>query len=748
MRMARAVPRTEMIGVFMAKAIPTEDRSEARRGAGRRLALALLFCFDCIAINIAGSRVASLLDLTLFLDCIGTIVASIIGGPIPGVVVGYLTSLFNALFDSSAIYYGLVSVLVALTAWIMRRANWFEHIPTILLSIPVFALLSGGVSSVITWWVFGFGSEGVSTDLAHAILNAGVSVPFVAQLLADAIVDLSDKAITVAAALGMVHLMPKSMRDSFDFSLWRQAPMSVEDNHAASQNEVRTHSLRNQVAVVVLSALTLVGAATATMSYRTFLNSMVDKQADYAAGVANLAVTAVDANRVEDYLQLGRKAPGFLEDEQELADIRDSFEDVQYVYVYQIRKDGCHVVLDPDTADEPGSEPGEVIDFDQAFLDQLDNLLVGGPIEPVVSDESYGWLLSVYHPIFDDEGNYEAYVCVDVLMDHVRADSQSFLARIVSLFIGFLILVCVLTLWLCEYGVVLPLNSMSLKMASMSFKDPASREESVRSIRALDIHTGDEVESLYHSIEDMVDNTVYYIDQAEEQAKTIARMQNNLIMVLADLVESRDYYTGEHVRKTAAYVEVILKQMDEEGIYADQLDDEFISDVVHSAPLHDIGKIVVSDAILNCPRRLTDEEFAEIKKHPSAGSEILERAVGAMSDPGYLDEARRLAEYHHEKWDGTGYPHGIAGDEIPLSARVMAVADVFDALVSKRSYKDGMPVDRAIDIIRESAGTHFDPQVVQAFLDAEDEVRVIAEQHGDASGTQTFDVHEADSAGE
>lgn len=712
------------------------------KGGGIRLALAGLFCVACVAFNIAGSRVAGLLGITLFLDCMGTMCAALIGGPIAGVLVGYLTSLFNALFDSSALYYGLISVLVALAVWLMQRGGWFKSIPKTILAILVLGLLSGGLSSIITWWVFGFSSDGISTPLAQKVLDAGVPTPAVAQLVADVLIDLYDKAIELVVTLLVVRLMPQKLRSTLDFSLWQQSPLSEAERKEASENEVRTISLRARVAIVIVVAVTIIGSATSIITYFQFWNAMVDKQADYALGVADLAKKEVDGNRVEEYLRLGDDAPGYHEVESALASIRDSFEDVAYVYVYQIREDGCHVVLDPDTADESGSDPGSVIDFDPEFLDQRANLLVGGHIDPVVSNDSYGWLLSVYEPIFDDAGTYEAYVCVDILMNRVRADCISFLARNVSLFAAFLILVCVLALWLSEYGVILPLNSMTLDMAGMSFGDDESREKALSDIHSLAISTGDEVENLYHSIEDMVGNTVYYIFQSERQASTIARMQDNLIMVMADLVESRDLYTGEHVRKTAAYVEVILKQMQEEGIYADQVTDEFVSDVVHSAPLHDIGKIVVPDAILNCPRRLTDEEFAEIQKHPVAGARILEKAVGAMSDPGYLDEARRLAEYHHEKWAGGGYPHGIAGEEIPLSARVMAVADVFDALVSKRSYKDGMPVDKAISIIRESSGTHFDPQVVQAFLDAEDEVRAIAEEHGDAEGAQMFDVHE------
>ena len=202
-------------------------------------------------------------------------------------------------------------------------------------------------------------------------------------------------------------------------------------------------------------------------------------------------------------------------------------------------------------------------------------------------------------------------------------------------------------------------------------------------------------------------------------------MQENLILVLADMVESRDQFTGDHVKNTSEYTLIIMEQLKKEGIYTDQLTDEFIRNVCHSAPLHDIGKINVSDTILNKPGKLSDEEFETMKHHTLYGRDVIEKAKKASSDVSYLNEAENLSLYHHEKWNGKGYPHGLSGEEIPLSARIMAVADVFDALVSKRSYKDPFPFEKAMDIIREGAGSHFDPSVAAAFEHAEAEVRKV-----------------------
>lgn len=214
-----------------------------------------------------------------------------------------------------------------------------------------------------------------------------------------------------------------------------------------------------------------------------------------------------------------------------------------------------------------------------------------------------------------------------------------------------------------------------------------------------------------------------YVADVQEKTEQLSMMQRALIMVLADIVESRDRNTGAHVRKTAAYTEIILNEMRKKGYYAEQLTDAYISDVVNSAPLHDVGKIQVPDAILNKPGRLDDDEFKIMKTHTTAGRDIISQAIELVPVSGYLNEARNLAAYHHEKWDDSGYPHGIAGEEIPLSARVMAVADVFDALVSRRSYKKPFTFEAAMDIIKEGSGKHFDPLFVDAFVSAEEEVR-------------------------
>lgn len=209
------------------------------------------------------------------------------------------------------------------------------------------------------------------------------------------------------------------------------------------------------------------------------------------------------------------------------------------------------------------------------------------------------------------------------------------------------------------------------------------------------------------------------VSKQEEELKShqqrVMELQYHTIVAMANLIEGRDGDTGEHVKRTGWLVDRIARELAREGAYPEQIDAGFLENLWKAAPLHDIGKIKVPDAILQKPGKLTAEEFEIMKCHAAEGGEIIYETMRGIEERDYIEMAHDVAKYHHEKWDGSGYPEGISGEEIPLCARIMAVADVFDALTSKRCYKEAMPVEEAYRIIEESSGSHFDPVVVEAF---------------------------------
>jgi response regulator RpfG family c-di-GMP phosphodiesterase len=218
----------------------------------------------------------------------------------------------------------------------------------------------------------------------------------------------------------------------------------------------------------------------------------------------------------------------------------------------------------------------------------------------------------------------------------------------------------------------------------------------------------------------------------QEHAREIQKTQDATIMALASLAEARDGETGNHICRTQHYVKLLAEKLQTHPRFADFLTKETIGLLFKSAPLHDIGKVGIPDAILLKPGKLTPEEFEIMKTHTTLGGDAIAKADKAMDVPSsFLRFAGEIAYSHQEKWNGTGYPKGLAGDAIPISARLMALADVYDALISRRVYKPPFSHEKAVSIIREGRGTHFDPDVTDAFLSIQESFRQIAQQFAD-----------------
>ena len=224
---------------------------------------------------------------------------------------------------------------------------------------------------------------------------------------------------------------------------------------------------------------------------------------------------------------------------------------------------------------------------------------------------------------------------------------------------------------------------------------------------------------------------IYYNDLVQQDIKTelirnqekMTNMQTHMISGLANVIENRDMDTGEHIVRTSMLVRMLSEYARIDGVYVEEIDDRFIDLIYTLAPMHDVGKIIIPDNILKKPGRLTDEEFETMKKHAEVGGDVVKEVLSGISDEQYLSFAADLSTYHHEWWNGAGYPKGLRCEEIPLCARIMAIADVYDALISERCYKKAMKPEDAFRIIEEESGTHFDPKLVKVFLHHKEEFK-------------------------
>jgi len=221
--------------------------------------------------------------------------------------------------------------------------------------------------------------------------------------------------------------------------------------------------------------------------------------------------------------------------------------------------------------------------------------------------------------------------------------------------------------------------------------------------------------------------------EVTRRTREVMAIQDVTILAMASMAETRDTDTGNHIRRTQRYVKALAWKLSTHPRFSAFLTSQNINLLFKSAPLHDIGKVGIPDRILLKPGRLTPEEFEIMKTHTTLGRDAIAHAEQELgADVEFLTLAKEIAYSHQEKWDGSGYPQGLAGDQIPISARLMALADVYDALISRRVYKDPMPHEQATDIIRQTSGRHFDPDVVNAFLAIEENFRAIALSYADS----------------
>ncbi len=229
------------------------------------------------------------------------------------------------------------------------------------------------------------------------------------------------------------------------------------------------------------------------------------------------------------------------------------------------------------------------------------------------------------------------------------------------------------------------------------------------------------------------DQNTFLEEEVNRRTREVRAIQDVTILAMASMAETRDNETGNHIRRTQHYVKVLAERLRDHPRFAHYLSGPMIELLYKSAPLHDIGKVGIPDRILLKPGKFEPQEFEIMKTHTTLGRDAIQQAEDnlGMRVP-FLDIAKEIAYSHQEKWDGSGYPEGLAGDAIPISARLMAVADVYDALISRRVYKEGMPHEKAVGIMVAGRGQHFDPDILDAFMGLQDEFRAIAARFFDS----------------
>lgn len=492
-------------------------------------------------------------------------------------------------------------------------------------------------------------------------------------------------------------------------------------------------ALYSVIAICVLTAVVVFGG------YRLFEKNVKNNYEKYAETVLNYAYTVTSDHAFGDMIA-AREMPDEYETMRE--DLNTIKENSEIEYLYAIYFDDINDIhsltyaINTKTSEELANggkytylgticEPGS---FEDDTIRILQDAVRSGKTDSAFLDgysDEYGHMLNGYKVIFDSDGNPAGLLCVEIDINNISLELNRYIRSILIFVVLFTAVIIVIYIAKIEHSIIYPITGVTdaAKDFIKNIGDQDAMDESVRKLGLMNIRSNNEVGELYKTVSKMETDMAKQLRDIRQYNEEILMMQNGLMVLLADMVEIRDSDTGAHIQKTAAYVKIILEGLRRKGYYKDLLTPQYIENVIKSAPLHDVGKIIIPDEVLNKTEKLTDEEYEIMKTHTTSGKAIIEKAISDVEGDSYLSEARNMAAYHHERWDGKGYPEGLHGEEIPLSARVMAVADVFDALTSPRIYKPAFPLSKAVKMIEEGKGIQFDPKCVEVLSDAIPEVK-------------------------
>jgi response regulator RpfG family c-di-GMP phosphodiesterase len=704
------------------------DRSLGR--LKNRVFLRILLPVIGIAVNVMLTFFISRLNVNLFFDSIGTIVVAAVAGLFPGILTAVLTAAACAFINPDAAYFSFVTAAIAIfTVWFIREFS-LKKIKNIICYIAMISVFAGTVGAFINWGLLDGATIAKNSAAVRAITRVTWGNRFLAFWVYLIFVNLIDKTIATLIACGILAVIPKKVLADIERGNWKQASLSSEEIADLRRWTSNTrHPMRVRTGLTIVMTTLLLVIVTGWIGISLYYSGEKRERTESAFNVLRLSDQVIDHGKLWDYVKKGDTADGYYETRDFLNKLEQNSNHVDQLHFIRFEKDYWSpvFVLDHDEDELAGHR----YEYDAPFVEYLPTLLAGGNMSPIEHGNINNWTRSIYYPYKDASGEVVFYGIADVSITTMGLYMKDFAIRASCILLGFFVLVMAHNLWVTNVTMVYPIRSMAKRVDEFSNQsfEQEQLDDNVRDIRALKIETQDEVELLYNSICNMTLELSEQMRSLRKLSEMTARMQDGLIITMADMVENRDSDTGAHIQKTASYVRIIVEGLRKKGYYAEKVDDKFISDVVRSAPLHDIGKINIPDDVLKKPGKLTDEEYEIIKTHTTAGKNIMDKAISTVEGESYLMEARNMAAYHHERWDGKGYPEGLHGEVIPLSARIMSVADVFDALTSPRVYKPAFSMEKALEILRDGAGSQFDPKCVEVFFDNLPEVEAVLNKY-------------------
>lgn len=685
----------------------------------------LIFVVIGTIINICGAIFTTYFNIPLYLDAIGTIFVAILGGGLPAIITGMLCSIIFNQFVFGYLYFSIINVFIALIT------SWFAHysrrskIVRLLGYIFGTSLVCSCLGMLIQYLVPGLPMQENVIEISKLFITGEGDGLYIYFTIVSFFLNLVDKAISIFIALILNKLVPESVKEIINSYGWRQKPLTIDEIRAYRKKAGR-RTILNNVSFILSTTIIVLSVILVWFSITFYYEDCVEEYTDEAHAVAKSAAAVIDGNQISEYVKWGENATGYKETANLLQLFLDDTQGVEKVSVFIAEKNGYMYLFQLAKPELDLFDNGKVMPYMEQYTEYVDRFINGEDIDEIIKSVD-GRVFSAFHTVKNSSGETVCYVVADVYMSFLSEYAREYLIKTFLCFSGFIVLIMVLGFTHAGYNLVFPLNSIT-EASSLFLESHGNQralDENVRKTRAIGVHTNDEIEALYLTICKMESEMSEYVRDIRHYAETTKKMQNGLIITLASIVENRQASSSRHLQNTSAYVRIILNGLKKKGYYPEKISDEYIEELEMSAPLHDIGKINIPDVITNKHGELTEEESEVLKLHVVYGKEIIERAIDTVKGDSYLKEARNMVAYHHERWDGNGYPDGLHGEVIPLSARIMALADFLDTLTSPKGFKISYSLEEAVEIIQSESGKQFDPKCVEALLDSLTEVKTV-----------------------
>ncbi|MBE8952853.1 MAG: GGDEF domain-containing protein, partial [Quinella sp. 1Q7] len=510
--------------------------------AEKNLGTPILLCVAALVMNLFGALIVEAFELPLYLDTSGTIFIAALGGYIPGIAVGFFTNLTKSFVEPSEMYFCSVSVAVAIITTFFARKGMYRKFWDAMLLVPMLTFVTGTCDLLIEGFL-------KVSDILDPVMEYDLN--FAENFLFEFV----DKALSIALAYVLLKFVPPHVKNFFRHLGHKQAPLSEDMKRVADERSYLASSLRTKmIAILTLSSL-LLSFSVALISYLLFKGAAIDERIKTVDGMIAVAINDINPYRVDDYLKLGRVANGYRATEEKLYAIKNSSLDVKFLYVYRVLEDGCHVVFDMDTATYDADPPGTVVALEDALLKYRDDLLAGRPIPPVITDNEYGYLLTMYKPMYDAAGKCQCYVAIDFSMDILHEYMRTFVIKLIALFLGCFVFIYAIGLAFIENNIILPVNTMAYCAKNFSYDSATAREKYFERLKGLKIHTGDEIENLYSALLRTTENILNYLEHLQRAKVRVADMQVKVAEM--DEIAYKDSLTG--VQNKAAYDRAIAE---------------------------------------------------------------------------------------------------------------------------------------------------------------------------------------------